>query len=147
MRKAASASSSGFRDEETGRRAPYSPQERWENQSGYSPNSIAAQIAGLVCAADIARKNGDRASRASGSTTRRPVAAKVKRLDASRPNGPLSGRPYYLRLTKNGEPDTASPYEHGRRRPDGIDQRAVVDPSFLDLVRLGLRPAGRPRDR
>ena len=35
------------------------PQERWENQSGYSPGTIAAEIAGLVCAADIARANGD----------------------------------------------------------------------------------------
>ena len=51
-----------FTDDETGLKAPFSPQERWENQSGYSPNSIAAQISGLVCAADMARKNGDDAS-------------------------------------------------------------------------------------
>ncbi|HWM73747.1 MAG TPA: glycoside hydrolase family 15 protein, partial [Nocardioides sp.] len=87
----------GFRDEETGRRAPYSPQERWENQSGYSPNSIAAQISGLVCAADIARKHG-----------RKDLARKWLRI-ADRwqrkvddwtvtPNGPLSDAPYYLRL-------------------------------------------------
>ena len=38
---------------------PLSEQERWENQEGYSPATIAAQIAGLVCAADIARRNGD----------------------------------------------------------------------------------------
>ena len=41
---------------------PYTPQERWENQSGWSPGTIAAEIAGLVCAADIARRNGDTAS-------------------------------------------------------------------------------------
>ena len=39
--------------------APFTPQERWENQAGYSPGTIAAEIAGLVCAADIARANGD----------------------------------------------------------------------------------------
>ena len=44
-----------YMDKDTGLAAPYSPQERWENQSGYSPNSIAAQINGLVCAAAIAR--------------------------------------------------------------------------------------------
>ena len=27
------------------------PQERWENATGYSPATIAAEIAGLVCAA------------------------------------------------------------------------------------------------
>ena len=41
---------------------PYTPQERWENQSGCSPGTIAAEIAGLICAADIARRNGDVAS-------------------------------------------------------------------------------------
>ena len=30
--------------------------ERWEEQSGYSPSTIAAEIAGLVAAADIARR-------------------------------------------------------------------------------------------
>ena len=33
-------------------------QERWENAIGYSPASIAAEIAGLVCAAQIAQANG-----------------------------------------------------------------------------------------
>jgi len=41
---------------------PQTPQERWENQGGYSPATIAAEIAGLVCAADIARANGDQAT-------------------------------------------------------------------------------------
>ena len=40
---------------------PDSDQERWENQSGWSPNTIATEIAGLICAADIARRNGDTA--------------------------------------------------------------------------------------
>ena len=30
--------------------------ERWEEQSGYSPSTIAAEIAGLVAAADLARR-------------------------------------------------------------------------------------------
>ena len=34
---------------------PRSGQERWENQDGYSPNTIATEIAALVCAADVAR--------------------------------------------------------------------------------------------
>ncbi|MDQ3132878.1 MAG: glycoside hydrolase family 15 protein, partial [Acidobacteriota bacterium] len=41
---------------------PKTPQERWEEEGGYSPSTIAAEIAGLVCAAEIARKNGDEAS-------------------------------------------------------------------------------------
>src|SRR5204863_8254233 len=38
--------------------------ERWEEQSGYSPSTIAAEIAGLVAAAELARANGDAASAA-----------------------------------------------------------------------------------
>src|SRR5260370_20746590 len=33
--------------------------ERWEEQSGYSPSTIAPEIAGLISAADIADVNGD----------------------------------------------------------------------------------------
>ena len=33
--------------------------ERWEEQSGYSPSTIAAEIAGLTAAAHIARVNDD----------------------------------------------------------------------------------------
>ncbi|WP_370615488.1 glycoside hydrolase family 15 protein [Mumia qirimensis] len=132
-----------FRDEETGRRAPYSPQERWENQSGYSPNSIAAQIAGLVCAADIARRNGDRASARRWLRLADRWAARVKGWTVTT-TGPLSSRPYFLRLTKNGRPDTASPYEMGDGGPVQIDQRRVVDPSFLALTRWGILPGTDP---
>ncbi len=41
---------------------PSTPQERWEENGGYSPATIAAEIAGLVSAADIATKNGDTAA-------------------------------------------------------------------------------------
>ena len=41
---------------------PTTPQERWEEEGGYSPSTIAAEIAGLVCAAEIAKKNGDETS-------------------------------------------------------------------------------------
>jgi glucoamylase len=37
------------------RYAPITQQERWEENAGYSPSTLAAVIAGLVCAADMAR--------------------------------------------------------------------------------------------
>src|ERR1700731_2825436 len=36
--------------------APVTQQERWEENAGYSPSTLAAVIAGLICAADIARE-------------------------------------------------------------------------------------------
>jgi glucoamylase len=44
---------------------PSTPQERWENAGGYSPATLAAEIAGLVTAASIATKNGDSATASS----------------------------------------------------------------------------------
>ncbi len=38
---------------------PPTPQERWEENAGYSPSTLAANIAGLVCAACFARDRGD----------------------------------------------------------------------------------------
>ncbi len=132
-----------FRDEETGRRAPYSPQERWENQSGYSPNSIAAQISGLVVAADMARERGKQALAQEWLDTADRWQRKVEGWTVTT-NGPLSEDPYFLRLTKNGDPDTASPYPMGDGGPESVDQREVVDPSFLDLVRYGITAPDDP---
>ncbi len=41
---------------------PATPQERWEENSGYSPSTLASNIAGLICAAAFARLRGDAAS-------------------------------------------------------------------------------------
>src|SRR5205085_1242571 len=41
---------------------PVTPQERWEENAGYSPSTLAAHIAGLVCAASFAKLQGDGAA-------------------------------------------------------------------------------------
>src|SRR5262249_32423533 len=38
---------------------PVTGQERWEENSGYSPSTLAWIVAGLVCAAEVARKSSD----------------------------------------------------------------------------------------
>ncbi|SFC67878.1 glucoamylase [Nocardioides terrae] len=133
----------GFHDPDTGLAAPFSPQERWENQSGYSPNSIAAQIAGLVAAADIATRNGHPELAQSWLATADTWAANVKGWTVTT-NGPLSASPYFLRLTKNGQPNTPSPYQMGDGGPASVDQRLVVDPSFLALPLMGILPSFDP---
>ncbi|HLY75384.1 MAG TPA: glycoside hydrolase family 15 protein, partial [Planctomycetota bacterium] len=40
------------------RQGPVTAQERWEENSGYSPSTLATVIAGLVCAAEFARERG-----------------------------------------------------------------------------------------
>ncbi|MEU4420170.1 glycoside hydrolase family 15 protein [Actinoplanes sp. NPDC024001] len=126
--------------------APFSPQDRWENQSGYSPATIAAQIAGLVCAAAIARANGDTAASARYLATADDWRANVKGWTVTS-TGPYSAKPYFLRLTKDGQPDRGTTYDIGDSGPTGVDQRRVVDPGFLELVRLGVLPAADPAIR
>ena len=129
--------------EQDGNRAPWSPQDRWENQSGYSPATIASQIAGLVCAAHLAGVNGDPASARRYLATADDWQARVKGWTVTT-TGPYSAGPYFLRLTKDGNPNAGTTYTIGDSGPSNVDQRAVVDPSFLDLVRLGVLPADDP---
>ncbi|MBO3746175.1 hypothetical protein J5X84_08885 [Streptosporangiaceae bacterium NEAU-GS5] len=133
----------GYRDAKSGHAAPYSPQERWENAAGYSPSTIAAAVAGLVCAADLARKAGDRASARRWLATADTWQRHIEGWTVTR-NGPYSARPYYLRLTVDGKPDRGTKYGISDGGPAAVDQRRVVDAGFLELVRLGVKPAKDP---
>ena len=116
--------------------------ERWEEQSGYSPSTIAAEIAGLVAAADLARANGDASSAAVWLGVADDMQRSVKGWTVTT-TGPLSSDPYFIRLSKNGDPNEAVSYGVGNGGPT-LDQRRVIDAGFLELVRLGLLPASDP---
>ncbi len=117
-------------------------QERWENAEGYSPATIAAEIAALVTGADIARRNGDAAAAASWLETADAWRANLERWTLTT-NGPLAGHPYYVRLTVDGNANAGTEYTIADGGPT-VDQRSVVDPSFLELVRFGVKPADDP---
>ena len=111
-------------------------------RDGYSPASIGATIAGLVAAAEIAERNG-----ASDDAARYRGFADAWRAQLDEwtvtTTGPLSTSPYFLRLSVDGDADAPTMYELADGGPT-IDQRAVVDTSFLELVRLGVRRADDP---
>ena len=67
---------------------PKTEQERWENQEGYSPATIAAEIAGLICAADIARRNGDTRARRRPTSARRTPGSATSSAGRRRPTAP-----------------------------------------------------------
>jgi glucoamylase len=120
---------------------PVTQQERWEEKAGYSPATIAAQIAGLVCAAEIAKRNGDKTSAAKYLDTADDWARNVEGWTATI-NGKYGDGNYYLRLTQSGKPNAGERIELNNN--GGIaDERELVDPSFLELVRLGIKS---PRD-
>ena len=57
--------------------------------------------------------------------------------------GPLSTSPYFIRLSKTGDPNAAISYNVGNGGPT-LDQRSIVDAGFLEYVRLGILPASDP---
>src|SRR5580704_11760004 len=117
--------------------------ERWEEQSGFSPSTMADEVAGLVAAAAIARVQGDTTSQRLFLAT----ADNFRRLILTTTvtdNGPLSSQPYFIRVDKTGDPDAAATYTLGNGDPTSYDQRSVVDQGFLELVRLGELPASDP---
>jgi glucoamylase len=117
---------------------PETEQERWENQSGWSPNTIATEIAALICAADVARQKGDTARAEAYEATADDWQARVESWTATT-NGPYSPKPYYLRVTKDASPDAATMYSLGDNFPRPVDQREIVDNSFLGLVLFGVK--------
>ena len=109
--------------------------ERWEEQSGYSPSPIAAEIAGLVAGGEIADRQGDEARARLYRATADHFARSVKGWTVTT-TGPY-GKRYFLRLAKNGDPDAATTYGLGNGGPTE-DQRRVLDAGFLELTRLGV---------
>ena len=118
---------------------PYSDNERWENQSGYSPNTIATEIAGLICAADVARKNGAIRKARQYERLADDWQRNVEAWTATE-TGPYSPRPYYLRVTKDAKPNLGTTYNLGDNFDRPVDQREIVDNSFLGLVLFGVKP-------
>jgi glucoamylase len=114
----------------------YTQQERWEEMSGYSPSTIAAEIAGLVAAADLANKAGDTGA----------ASFYLKKADEWRNNvanwtftttGFHGNGKYYIRITENQDPndDVELEFKNGTGKHG---ERYIIDGGFLELARLGV---------
>ena len=121
---------------------PVTPQERWEEKPGYSPSTIAAEIAGLVCAAEIARKNGDETSANLYLKTADDWQSNIEKWTATT-NGKFGDGNYYVRLTKNGKPDAGEKIELSNSS-GAFPENEIVDAGFLELVRLGIKSPDDP---
>ncbi len=121
---------------------PKTPQERWEEKGGYSPSTIAAEIAGLVCAAEIARKNNDETSANLYLKTADEWTANVEKWTATT-NGKYGDGNYYVRLTANGKPDAGEKIELNNNSGTFYENE-IVDAGFLELVRLGIKSPDDP---
>ncbi len=110
--------------------------ERWEEQSGFSPSTIAAEIAGLTAASKIATIQGDAADAQVYQAVADDFQRNIK-AETVTSTGPYSTSPYFIRLSKTGDPNAAISYSLGNGVQPDQDQRAVVDGGFQELFRLG----------
>jgi glucoamylase len=135
--------------------APITLQERWEENAGYSPSTLAAVIAGLICAADIAREHAStelaifleefadwiEKHLEDWTVTNEGVLLPEVKRHYMRIRPPESGEAYAcescaketIRLS-NRPPGTRVEFE----------AREIVDAGFLELVRYGVRRADDP---
>jgi glucoamylase len=121
---------------------PMTQEERWEEIPGYSPSTMAAEIAGLICAADIARRNGANDDAARYTKTADDWAANIEKSLVTT-TGHLASKGYYIRMDNNRDPNDG--YRLDVRNGGGTwDERDVVDAGFLEFVRLGIRLADDP---
>jgi len=121
---------------------PFAQQERWEEEDGYSPSTIAAEIAGLVAAADIASRNGDSGRAGTYLATADSWQSNVQNWTHTT-TGPLGDGRYYIRVGNNTNPNDGASREINNGGGT-FDERSIVDAGFLELVRLGVKPAADP---
>ena len=114
---------------------PRTDQDRWEEKPGYSPATIAAQIAGLVCAAEIAKLNGDKPTAEHYLETADYWAGYVNPWTVTR-EGHVAA--YYIRITENDDPNDHANLEINSSSLV-VDERKILDAGFLELVRLGIK--------
>ena len=135
------------------RNGPVTQQDRWEEDGGYSPFTLAVEVAALLAAADVADLVGEPVSaeylRDTADTWNDNIERWTYTLDGdlARQMG-VDG--YYVRIAPDSD-GAASPLQGfvpiKNRAPDQSSARAtaVISPDSLALVRFGLRAHDDPR--
>ena len=135
------------------RNGPVTQQDRWEEDPGYSPFTLAVEVAALLCAADLAdlhepalapylRETADAWNDSIERWTYVTGTALARQVG-------VDG--YYVRIAPPEEADASSPaggFVPIKNRPPGESRqpaRHIVSPDALALVRFGLRACDDPR--
>lgn len=137
------------------RQGPATPQERWEEAAGYSPSTLASNIAALVCGAHLVRERGDEATATfieqyadfleqhieSWTVTNRgtlhpDIARHYIRINPDDPSNPIPA--------EDPDDDQLTIANRGPDEEHTFPANQVVDAGFLELVRYGIRPPGDP---
>ncbi len=135
--------------------APITHQERWEENAGYSPSTLAAVIGGLICAAEMARAQESEELAKFLEEYADWIEGHLEDWTVTN-NGVLHPeiKRHYMRIRP---PECGEAYAHescGKElirlsnRPPGtryeFEAREIIDAGFLELVRYGVRRADDP---
>jgi glucoamylase len=133
---------------------PVTPQDRWEEDGGYSPFTLAVEIAALLAAADFADGAGEGEVGSYLRQTADAWNAAVERwtwVGGTELAERFGVAGYYVRIASADTGDAASPaggFVPIKNRPPaeaGTTAEQLVSPDALALVRFGLRAAADPR--
>ena len=137
------------------RHAPITQQERWEENAGYSPSTLAAVISGLTCAAEIARFHDSSELALFLEEFADWIESHLEDWTVTN-NGVLDPevKRHYMRIRP---PESGEAYScescgteivHIRNcapgQRDAYEAREIIDHGFLELVRYGVRRADDP---
>ncbi|HEY3860607.1 MAG TPA: glycoside hydrolase family 15 protein [Verrucomicrobiae bacterium] len=127
---------------------PVTSQERWEENAGYSPSTLAAVIAGLAAAADFAENPADQEFLLTYADW---LAAHVEEWTVTTQGDLVEGFPnHYIRINP-ADPDAPDPHADPNTATIQIANgggshpaRRIVGGDFLQLVRFGIRAPDHP---
>ncbi|GAC1648903.1 MAG: glucan 1,4-alpha-glucosidase [Herpetosiphon sp.] len=136
------------------RNGPVTQQDRWEEDEGYSPFTLAVEISALLAAAELATGQGETVVAAYLRETADLWNASIEQwtyvtgTTLSRRCG-VDG--YYVRIAPSDEPEAASikdgfvPIKNRPPASSVAPTIEIVSPDALALVRFGLRAPDDPR--
>jgi glucoamylase len=137
------------------RNGPVTQQERWEEASGYSPSTLASNIAALVCASALFHKLGDEPTATFIEEYADYLESHIEEWTTTTTGSLVEGiSTYYMRILPEqvGQENPAEDKEsrilhivnHAPGEQADFPARNVVDGGFLELVRYGIRKPDDP---
>lgn len=133
---------------------PVTQEDRWEEDPGYSPFTLAVEIAALLAAADIAEMSDDAALAKCCRETADLWNSNIERwtyVTGTEPARRVGVEGYYVRIAPPEIGEAASPAQGFvpiKNRPPGQSFELagdIISPDALALVRFGLRAPDDPR--
>ncbi|NEU78470.1 glycoside hydrolase family 15 protein [Nostoc sp. UIC 10630] len=137
------------------RHGPATQQERWEENSGYSPSTLASNIAALICAAKFVRERGDEVTAQFIEEYADFLECHVEAWTVTTEGTLVPGiNRHYIRITPT-DINNPQPNENPNQgtilissqppgEPAEFPAKEIVDAGFLQLVRYGIRKPDDP---